>query len=321
MCTAVSFLSADHYFGRNLDLEYSYSEAVTVTPRNYPFAFRNGKAFPCHYAMIGVATVSRDYPLYYDTVNEHGLCMAGLNFPGNAVYEGSARDAVAPFELIPWVLCQCKNTQEAITLLQNTCLAPITFSDGFPVTPLHWMLSDRKSSFVLEPLKGGLVIRDDPVGVLTNNPPFDYHLHNLKNYLKLSSDDPENTLAPAIPLKPYSRGMGAMGLPGDLSSASRFIRAAFTALHSVRPQQEDAAVNQFFHILGSVCQQEGCVKVGKKYEKTVYSSCCNTDKGIYYYTTYENAEISAVHLHREDLEGCKLIQYPLDRSTHIHSIN
>ena len=319
MCTAISFMSEDHYFGRNLDLEYHYQEAVTVTPRNYPFVFRSGKTVQNHYAIIGTATVSQNYPLYYEATNEAGLSVAGLNFPGNAFYHPTG--SIAPFELIPWVLCQCKSADEAAALLQKSVLGAIPFSDQFPLSDLHWLIADKTKSYTAEPLQKGLVITENPVGVLTNNPPFDYHLHNMVNYVGLSEKDPENTLAPGLSLEPYSRGMGAMGLPGDLSSGSRFIRAVFTKCHSVRPKQEDQAVSQFFHILGAVEQQEGCVLVGKHFEKTIYSSCCNTDKGIYYYKTYHNSQISAVHLHREDLQGSTLVQYPLCFQQNIHSVN
>lgn len=321
MCTAVSFLSSDHYFGRNLDLEYSYQESVVITPRNYPLRFRNAKTPKTHYAMIGAGIVREDYPLYYDATNEYGLSMAGLNFPGNAVYDGVASYTAAPFELIPWVLSQCKNTEEALVLLKNTALAPIRFSSSLPVTDLHWMVSDKEKSITVEPEKGGLMIRENPVCVLTNNPPFSYHLHNLKNYMKLSENDPENTFAPQLDLQPCSRGMGALGMPGDLSSQSRFIRAAFTLWHSVRPPEEDAAVNQFFHILGAVCQQEGCVRAGDHFEKTVYSSCCNTNRGIYYYTTYDNRQIRAVHLMHEDLNSERIVAYPMQQHTSFQNIN
>ena len=320
MCTAVSF---DHYFGRNLDLEFCYQESVTITPRNFPFDFRNERSFDRHLAIIGIATVSDHYPLYYDAVNEAGLAMAGLNFPGNAFYS-TKKDGmhnIAPFELIPWVLCQCHTLQEATALLQNTHLTATPFSEKYSLSDLHWMVSDRTGSIVVEPMKDGLVIAHNPVGVLANNPPFDYHLHNLCNYMGLSEKDPENTLAPKLSLKPYSRGMGAMGLPGDLSSASRFIKAVYTKLHSVMPKEELMAVSQFFHILGSVTQQEGCVQVGNAYEKTVYSSCCDTAKGIYYYTTYENSQISGVHLYHENLESNNLTSYPLLRSPQLRMEN
>lgn len=323
MCTAVSFLSGDHYFGRNLDLEYRYQESVTITPRNYEFPFRTEQSIPVHFAMIGVATVADGYPLYYDAANEAGLAMAGLNFPGNAFYGSKKPDMynITPFELIPWVLSQCKTVTAAEALLRKTNLLGLNFSPSYPLSDLHWIISDRTASITVEPLKDGLILTENPVGVLTNNPPFDYHLHNLKNYLSLSERDPENRFAPGLPLKPYSRGMGAMGLPGDLSSASRFIRAAFTKLHSVRPQEESDSVNQFFHILGSVAQQEGCVKVGNHYEKTIYSSCCNTKKGIYYYTTYKNSQITSVHMHREQLDRADLISYPLRNTPQIIAEN
>lgn len=323
MCTAISFLSGDHYFGRNLDLEYCYKEMVTITPRNFVFPFRAGESIPKHLALIGVATIADNYPLYYDATNEAGLSMAGLNFPGNAFY-GSKQSGmynITPFELIPWVLCQCKTVAEAKALLNKTNLLGLSFSSDYPLSDLHWIISDSKDSITVEPLNEGLSIIENPVGVLTNNPPFDYHLHNLKNYLNLSEQDPENKLAPTLPLKPYSRGMGAMGLPGDLSSPSRFIRATFTKLHSVIHQEEHPAVVQFFHILGSVVQQEGCVKVGSRFEKTIYSSCCNTSKGIYYYKTYENSQVTAVSMHHEQLDSRDLILYPLCRTPLFRSEN
>lgn len=323
MCTAISFLSGDHYFGRNLDLEYCYQEQVTITPRNYPFAFHNGQQIASHPAIIGIATIAGGYPLYYDAANEAGLSMAGLNFPGNAVYSACdcKKDTIAPFELIPFILSQCRTTDDAEKLLQQTQIGKIPFSPEYPLTDLHWIISDANKSITVEPMDSGLVIHQNPVGVLSNNPPFSYHMENLKNYMHLSIQDPENKLTPQLELKPYSRGMGALGLPGDLSSASRFIRACFTKLNVIKPKQQDEAVTQFFHILDTVSQQEGCVKAGEHYEKTVYSSCCNTSKGIYYYTTYENRQITGIDLHRTDLESKKLTGYPLLRRAQIRMEN
>jgi len=313
MCTAIAFHTKDHYFGRNLDLEYSYQETVTITPRGCRLSYRHTNAPKVQFAMIGMATVAENYPLYYDATNEKGLSMAGLNFPGNTVYQSTKpeMDNIAPFELIPWVLGQCSCLQEAVKLLKRCNLINVPFHEAFPLTPLHWFLADSEASVTVEPMADGLKIYDNPVGVLTNNPPFDYHMHNLKNYLNLTPDEPFNRFAPGIDLTPYSRGMGAIGLPGDLSSSSRFIKAAFTKLNSRCSDSESASISQFFHILGSVAQQEGCVKAGDGYEKTVYSSCCNTTSGIYYYTTYENSQITAVHLHNAPLNSSKLICYRL----------
>lgn len=323
MCTAISFTSGDHYFGRNLDLEYCYQEAVTVIPRNFPFPYRRMKKDEKHLAMICMATVSKGYPLMYDATNEAGLSMAGLNFPGNAVYAcpDSCKAGLAPYELIPWILGRFKSAKQAISVIKNMPILAIPFSSQYPLSDLHWILCDRESCYVLEPGKNGLRIYQDPARVLTNNPPFPYHLYNLCNYMGLSGKDPENKIAPGLSLTPYSRGMGAMGLPGDLSSASRFVRGVFTLKNSVRPTNEEGAVCQFFHILCAVEQQEGCVYVDGKPEKTVYASCCNTQKGIYYYTTYENRQPCAVCLHNEDLNGSTLISYPLEKKTSIRYLN
>lgn len=323
MCTAVTYKTKDHYFGRNLDLEYSYQETVTITPRNYPFAFRKAPPLSMHFAIIGMAMVSEGYPLYYDATNEYGLSMAGLNFPGNAVYQPEKQnmDNITPFELIPWILGQCKTVDEAEPMLKRLNPLNTSFSEQYPLSPLHWIIADADRALTAEPMADGLKIYENPIGILTNNPPFDYHMHNLKNYMNLTSAEPVNRFSPDIDLTPYSRGMGAMGLPGDLSSASRFVKAAFTKLNSRSGDTESDSVGQFFHILGSVEQQEGCVKVGSGYEKTVYSSCCNADKGIYYYTSYENRQITGIAMHRENLEGSELFSYPLIRQQQIRMEN
>ncbi len=312
MCTAVSFHSGHHYFGRNLDLEHSYNETVTITPRNYPFHLRNGHVLDHHFAMIGMATVAHDYPLYYEATNEKGLSLAGLNFPGNAHYfpKADGKENIAPFELVPLLLGCCSNVTEAKLRLNDINLWKEPFSAEFPLSPLHWLLSDREQSITIEYTLEGMHIYDNPVGVLTNNPPFPYHLHNLTNYMSLTEKPPLNRQP--VALEPYSLGLGSFSLPGDMSSGSRFVKAAFTKMHSVCSADEASSVSQFFHILGSVCQQRGLTQLPNgKYEFTIYSSCCNTDKGIYYYTTYDNSRITAVDMRHEDLDGDRLITYPL----------
>lgn len=323
MCTAISFKTGNHYFGRNLDLEYGYEEAVVVTPRNYALQFRKENEPESHYAMIGVATVVNGYPLYYDGTNEHGLSIAGLNFPGNAVYlpEIEDKENITPFEFIPWILSQCKTTEQAMALIDKTNIINIPFSDAYPLTPLHWIIADSNSTITAEPMESGIKTYQNPVHVLTNSPPFPFHINNLSGYLNLTRSEPKNRFAPNLELFSYSRGMGATGLPGDLSSSSRFVRAAFTLHNSVCDHSEEASISQFFHILGSVAQTAGCVQIGDAFERTVYTSCCNTTKGIYYYTTYENSQINAVDMHREQLDSTGLISYPLIRTAQIHLQN
>ncbi len=324
MCTAVTYNTRDHYFGRNFDLEISYHEEVVITPRRFPLPFRRKATLEEHYAMVGMAVVAENYPLYYDATNEKGLSAASLNFPGYAEYqpEKEGADNITPFEFIPWILAQCKDVGEARKLVERMNMAAIPFSDNYPLTPLHWIIADKEESIVVEPVREGLKIYDDPVGILTNSPTFDIHLFQLNNYMGLSKDNPANSFAPGLELKAYSRGMGTMGLPGDLSSVSRFVKAAYTRLNSISGESESESISQFFQILGSVAQQRGCVQVEEgKYEITLYSSCCNTDKGIYYYRTYENSQITGIDMGREDLGSQELIVYPLIQGQQIKMQN
>jgi len=325
MCTAITYHTKDHYFGRNLDLEYSYEEQVVVTPRNYVFSFRKVGTMKNHYAMIGMAYVQEGYPLYYEATNEKGLSMAGLNFPENAYYGEvlTGKDNVAPFEFIPWILGQCATVSEVKCMLEYIQITNIAFSEALPPSPLHWIIADRECAITVEAVKEGMKIYDNPIGVLTNNPTFDYHMMNLNNYMHLSNQTPMNRFAKGLQLKEYSRGMGAIGLPGDLSSASRFVRMAFNKLNSVAEEDtEEGSVGQFFHLLDSVVMNIGALQMPSGlYDKTVYSCCCNADRGIYYYITYENRQICAVDMRKEDLEGEEIVAYPLLKSQKIYVQN
>lgn len=322
MCTAVSFKTRSHYFGRNLDLEYSLNESVVVMPRRFPLLFRRMPAMPTHLAMIGTAAVIDGYPLYYDATNEAGLSVAALNFPGNAYYPSpeDTRHNITPFELIPWLLAQCASTAQAREMLSRITLAAIPFSDTLPLSALHFLISDERESIVLEPMKSGLQIMGNPCGVLTNNPPFDAQMNHLARFMLLSNQDPQNRLDPALDLTPDSRGTGAIGLPGDLSSPSRFVRAVFMKAHAQCGDSQEESVTQFFHILDNVSHPRGSVLVGGKPEITVYSSCC-TAQGVYHYTTYENRQITAVDMRRENLDAQRLSVFPMIRSQQIRMQN
>ena len=324
MCTAATYKTKDFYFGRTLDYEFSYGDEIVITPRNYPFSFRFQGELPRHYAIIGMAHVVGSYPLYYDAINEMGLGMAGLNFVGNAFYQEEKNDCdnVAQFEFIPWILSKCKNVKEAKELISKINITNTPFNEKLPVAQLHWIIADKDEAITVEAVSDGLKVYDNPVGVLTNNPPFDFQMFNLNNYLGLSPKNPQNTFAKGLSLNQYSRGMGGLGLPGDLSSQSRFVRVAYVKLNSQSKDSECESVSQFFHILNSVDQQRGCCEVKDgEFEITLYTSCCNASKGIYYYTTYDNHQINAINMHHEDLEKSELICFDVINKENINMQN
>ncbi len=314
MCTALTFQTKEHYFGRNLDLDCSYGEEICVMPRQYPLRFRKAGTLSRHFAVIGMATVVSGEPLFYDGVNEYGLAMAGLNFPKNAYYAPlqEGKDNIAPFEFIPWILGKCKGVGEARELLARLNLVNLPFSDELPLSPLHWLIADKEEAITVEATRDGLHIYDNPVGVLTNNPPFPYQLFNLNNYRGLKTVNGENAFAKGVALDAYCQGLGAIGLPGDVSSPSRFVRAVFHKENSVCEEDENSSVQQFFHLLTSVEMVQGsCITDAGKKDITVYSACVNVDRGLYYYTTYNNRQITCVDMRKEDLDGGEVRRFPL----------
>lgn len=329
MCTAATYKTKNAYFGRNLDYDISFGEEVCIMPRNFSFPLRLAEDMKSHYAIIGIASVQEynntECPLFYDAINEKGLGMAGLNFVSNAVYHQptEGKDNIATYEFIPWILGQCANLEEAKNLLSRINLVGLDFSPKLPTAELHWIITDLSgTSIVVESVKDGLKIYDNPVGILTNNPPFDKQLLQLSNYQHLSAKSPVNNLAPHLNLPIYSRGMGAIGLPGDLSSESRFAKAAFTKLNSRSEDDELSSVSQFLHILHSVDQQFGCCDLGNNhYEYTIYSSCYDLNEGIFYYTTYNNHQISATSLQKANLDDNVLTHQPIITTEQINYLN
>lgn len=324
MCTAISVLAGDeHYFGRNLDFEYGFGEKIVITPRNFPFSFRHGKTLSSHHAIIGMAIIENGYPLYFDAVNEKGLCIAGLHFPGNAEYfpPENGKENIASFELIPWILSSCETVLEAKESLKRVCITDTAFSKELPPSPLHFIIADKTKTITVEQTKEGLAITDNPTGVLTNNPPFLQQMFSLNNYLSLTPKEPKNLFSKNLALAPYSRGMGGVGLPGDLSSGSRFVKTCFLVQNAVWEKENTKNVHPFLHILYSVYQIKGAVEVNGAYEVTHYTSCIDASRGIYYYTTYENSTVNAVHLFSEDLNSEDLIIYDLVKYQNIHIQN
>lgn len=315
MCTSIAMNTQDFYFGRTMDLDYEFHACVVVTPRNYPFLFRRTDALKRHYAMAGMAAVAEGCPLYAEAVNEKGLCIAGLNFPDNAYYpEEEARNQanISPFELPHWLLGQCATVAEAKKLLAHTHLINLSFSRHLPLTPLHWHIADSQGSIVVESGKSGLMVYDNPAGVLTNSPAFDFQLQNLCQYTNLTPRTPDNCFSSLPDVRPFGQGLGSFGLPGDYSPASRFVRAAYLRMNSVCASDEQSSISQFFHLLDSVSITRGSVITqNDQYSITTYSCCMNATKGLYYYRTYTNNQITAVDMNRENLNSTNLKIFPL----------
>ncbi len=325
MCTSLTFINGDSYFGRNMDIGYSFQEQVVITPRNYPISYKKHPTSRKHYSMIGIACVVDGYPLYADAINEKGLGVAGLNFPGYAQYHDQVladKYNITPYEIIPWILGTCATVEEARILVNGVNVYAEQFAPGIELATLHWMISDQKRSIVLESTKKGIEIYENPVGVMTNNPTFDFHLTNLSNYINCDPQDIKKKDVLGMEVMPLGHGTGGLGLPGDTSTTSRFVKAVFAKANSYCEKTESANISQFFHILGTVAVPRGfAVAEAGVYDYTTYTTCANQNTGVLYYKTYENNQISAVDMYKENLDSSELINYKMVLDQQINWVN
>lgn len=322
MCTAIRCGGKRSFLARTLDLEYSYNEKVTVMPRNFPLKFRHTEDLDSHYAIIGMATSVGGYPLYYDGVNEYGLSMAGLNFPISASfgrYENGKRN-IAVFELIPYVLSRYMKAEEAVKDIRSLNIIGEAFSENMPSAPLHFIIADKENCYTVERTLSGLKIYDNDVGVLTNEPSFDFHRKNLSLYMNLSSEKSENRFAKEIELERFSKGMSAIGLPGDNSSTSRFVRAAFNKFSMEKGGYIDSATD-VFNLISSVSVVKGSVVENGKCVVSLYTSVMDLEEVIYYFSTEKCRQICSIALKNEDLDGEKIIEYELIKEENIKKLN
>lgn len=319
MCTCLRISNKKHYFGRTLDLEFHFHEEAVITPRNYEFIRPHAEKIINKYALIGTAFVCNNYPMYYEACNEYGLAMAGLNFPYNATYNKpiNGKLNLAIFELFPYLLGNYKTIKEIRPILNNLNITDEAFNEQLPISPLHFMISDSKECIVLEQTKDGLIIHENPYNVMTNNPLFDMQVQNLDKYKNLANefklaDDPIYGCV----------GLGAVGLPGDYSSQSRFVKAYFMQKYAKEYEREEDNVSQFFHILDSVSMVKNTVLTKTNLSDiTFYTACINVTDGIYYYKTYDNNQISALKLSKENMESNSLTRHPLITRQNINYIN
>ena len=218
MCTALTLSTKDGYnlFGRNMDLAYSFNQAVTLVPRNYEYRDRvTGEIRKNKYAILGMASVIDDYPAFADAFNEKGLGCAGLNFPGYFHAEENevhGKKNIAPYDLILWILSNFQTVDEVLNEIKNIELVAIPINEKTPLPTLHWIVSDTNGkSIVIEKTKEGFKTYDNPIGVLTNSPTFGWHLTNLNEYMKTTPVQPENVKWGNKELRPLGVGMGTKG--------------------------------------------------------------------------------------------------------------
>ncbi len=315
MCTGIRFDddNGNMYFGRNLDWSVGFGEKVVITPRNYKYKSAFLGELECRAgAIIGMAIAVDGKPLYFDCANESGLAVAGLNFTEYAGYEPDkveGKTNIAAYEFPLFVAMNYKTVEEARKALANAVIVAKPVDDKHPTSELHYIIGDGKESIIVEYTKNGMEIFDNPVDVLTNQPEFNWHKENLRNYLNLFPQMPGSVTWGGAKMTAFGSGSLMRGLPGDYSSPSRFVRAAYLNTHYPVKSTEEENIARLFHTLAGVSMIDGAaVTYDGGFEKTIYTGGYSSATKTYYYNTYENPAIVKVALGDYDLDSSELIE-------------
>ena len=312
MCTGVRFNdeAGNMYFGRNLDWSTGYGQKVVITPRGYKYhsAFSGEMSGA---AVIGMAVVADDVPLYFDCANEHGLAVAGLNFPGYAEYADSpveGKTNVTVYEFPLWVTLNFRSIKEVKKALSEVVIVAKPFNAQYGSSQTHWLVGDNEGSIVVEYTSAGMEVFENEVDVLANQPGYEWHKENLRNYMNLLPRMPKETKWGKTTLIPFGGGSLMRGLPGDYYSPSRFVRVAYLNAHYPSQSDENSNISRLFHTLAGVEMIDGASEMADGgFEKTIYTGGYSTVTQTYYYNTYENPTIQSVSLKDYNLDSTEVI--------------
>ena len=313
MCTGIRYTdgSGNLYLARNLDWTTGYGERVVLTPTGYATKSPFGAVPEIKHAVIGMGIVEEDTPLYFDCGNDAGLAVAGLNFPGYAQYADGpveGKTNVAAFEFPLWVASQFASVDEAEAALGNVAIVDRPINEKFPSSMLHWIIGDSKRAIVVEYTSSGMHVFHDDVDVLTNQPGFEWHHENLRNYLNLSPDFPEEVVLNQAHLVPFGSGSQMRGIPGDYYSPSRFVRASYVHAHYPQKTTEEENVSRAFHTLQQVAMVDGSAAMGTgEYEKTIYTGLFSAQTMTYYWNTYDDPAVQSAAMADHRADGAELV--------------
>lgn len=315
MCTGMRFCDAkgSMYFGRNLDWTFDYGERVLAVPRGFEPTSPFGATGRVEHALIGMGLIEGGQPMLFDAGNDAGLAVAGLNFSGYAAYEPAPLDGrvnVAAWEFPLWVCAGFATVDEVEAALERVAVVDRSIDPRYPSSPLHWIVGDAKRSIVVEYTAAGMQVFDDHVDVLANHPGFAWHAENLRNYLNVSNA--WGGSGPfGVELAPFGAGAAQRGLPGDYSSPSRFVRAAYVNASYPVKDGEAANVSRMFHSLSQVAMVEGSALARDGMtEKTLYTSCYSAATHTYYYNTYDDVALRSYCLDDCGAAGDAVIALP-----------
>lgn len=308
--------------GRTLEFGIFFETSIIVVPRGYEFVGKtkhgDGKKWKAKYASVGV--IIADNEVILDGINEKGLSVGSFYFPGFAGYSVTTAEnqsiSMSSSDITQWIVSQFATVDEVRAAIENGEVAiSSVLTPGFPpqVQPFHFVVYDKTGkSLVIEPLDGKLKLYDNPLGVMTNSPTFDWHMINLRNYVALNPNNVAPVTISGKTLKQLGQGSGMLGLPGDFTPPSRFVRAAVFSATAIPEKNSIKGIQQVFHILNNFDIPVGVAR--EEHEGVIHSdytmlTVARDPKNLhYYYKTYDDQTIRMVDLTKFDLNAKQIMK-------------
>lgn len=325
-CTGITIKPKDGsvIFSRTLEFAIDTKSNLVVIPRNQTYVGTTpdgapGRSWKNQYAMIGMSAFGM--PITLDGFNEQGLHVGLFYYPsGYAQYmkysPEVASETVAPWELGTYLLSNCANVEEARAAVKTVVVPPVVESHMGIVPGVHFVVTDAAGkSMVIEPTGGELKIHENPLGVMTNAPSFDWHMTNLTNYVNLSVNNVNELEIGTFDVHSAGQGTGLHGLPGDFTPASRFVRAAIFSKNAPAVETAREGVVQAFHLLNQFDIPPGSA-VGitngvKDFDYTLWTGSSDLKNLRYHFRTFDNSQIRMVDLKQCDLDAKEIKTYSI----------
>lgn len=338
-CTGIRLKAADGtvVYARTMEFAVVLESEVIMVPRGYARTGttpegENGLKWTSRYASLGINN-GGDMPFLVDGVNEKGLAVGLLYFPDTVGYmkydAAEASKTVAPWEVGSWILENFATAEEVKQNIASITVPAVVVKELGFVPPLHYVVHDASGkSIVIEYVEGKLHVHDDSLGVMTNSPAFDWHMTNLRNYVNFSLVNVPPVKVDGITLTGFGQGTGMLGMPGDFTPPSRFVRAVAFSASALPSRTGEEAVLQAFHIMNNFDIPRGVSRQGKKDEHghivadyTVWTSAYDLKARRLYFRTYENSQIRSVDLMKMPLDAKSITTFSMESPEVIKSLN
>jgi choloylglycine hydrolase len=316
-CTGITIKPKDGsiIFARTMEFAADPLSNIIVVPRGQEYVGsapgdKKGLRWKNKYGIVGMNGF--DLPVIADGLNEKGLHVGIFYFPGYAKYqavtEKDTPHALGPVELPSYLLGTCATADEAVDAAKKVKVGAVVFKEFGFVPPFHYIVTDSSGkSVVLEHVDGQLKIHQNPFGVMSNSPTFDWHMTNLSNYVTMSAKNVEKIDLAGKEIKGLGQGSGMLGLPGDFTPPSRFVRAVAFSKTALPVEKAKDGVLQAFHLLNQFDIPKGAargIEHGKEVSDYTIWTCAADLKNLrYYYRTYDNSRIRMVDLKAVDFDA------------------